>query len=172
MAKICAERLALRIPVPFLFSIFKSKESEDIAAEILVLDDVRELLGDVGGINLHVFLLEVGRFERDFVQNFFEDGVQAAGADVFGLFVHAGGEAGDGGDRVFGDVELDAFGLQERDVLLDQRILRLGQNANKILFLERLQLNANGKAALKLGDQIGRLGDVKRAGRDEKEVIG
>jgi len=34
--------------------------------------------------------------------------VEAAGADVFGLLVHAGGEARDGGDGVFGDVELDA----------------------------------------------------------------
>src|SRR6202158_1013308 len=158
--------------VPFLFSIFHFQESEDVAAQILVLDDVRELLRDVGAVNLHVFLLEVGRFERDFVQNFFEDGVEAAGADVFGLLVHAGGEAGDGGDGVFGDVELDAFGLQQRDVLLDERILRLGQNANKIFFLQRLQLDANGQAALKLGDQIGRLGYVKRARRDEKDVIG
>ena len=37
--------------------------------------------------------------------------MEAAGADVFGLFVHAGGEAGDGGDRIFGDVELDTLGL-------------------------------------------------------------
>jgi len=54
--------------------------------------------------------------------------LEAAGADIFGLLVHAGGEAGDGSDRVFGDVELDTFGLQERDVLLDECILRLGQN--------------------------------------------
>jgi len=61
--------------------------------------------------------------------------------------------ARDGGDGVFGDVELDAFGLQQRDILLDERILRLGQTANKIFFLQRLQLDANGQAALKLGDQ-------------------
>src|SRR5947207_4655920 len=157
---------------PFSICHFKFRESENVAAQILVLDDVRELLGDVGGVNFHVFLLEVGRLERDFVENFFEDRVQAAGADVFGLFVHAGGKAGDGGDGIFGDVELDAYGLQVRDVLLDQRILRFGQNANKIFFLEGVQLDANGKAPLKLGDQIGRLGDVKRAGSDEEDVIG
>src|SRR5256885_1445606 len=171
MAKTCAGRLAMRIPAPFLVSIFRFQELQDVAAQILVLDDVRELPGDVGSINLDVLLLEVGRFERDFVQNLFEDGVEAAGADIFGLLVHAGGEAGDGSDRVFGDVELDTFGLQERDVLLDERILRVGQNTNKIFYLERMQLDANGKAPLELGDQIGRLSDVKGTSRDEQDVI-
>src|SRR5467141_5275062 len=145
MAGTSAGRFVMCSAVPFLFSIFQFQESQDVAAQILVLDDVRELLGDVGAVNLHVFLLEVGRFERDFVENFFEDGVEAAGADVFGLLVHAGGEAGDGGDGVFGDVKLKRFNIQQRDVLLDERILRLGQNANKIFFLQRLQLDANGK---------------------------
>src|SRR5467141_3924278 len=165
--KSCAGSFVIDSRVPFLFSIFQFQELQDVAAQILVLDDVRELFGDVGGVNLHVFLLEVGRFERDFVENFFEDGVQAAGADVFGLFVHAGGEAGDRGNGIFGNVEFDAFGLQERYVLLDERILRLGQNANKIFFLQRLQFDANGEAALKLGDQVGRLGNVKRARGDK-----
>src|SRR5467141_2735930 len=172
MAGTSAGRFVMCSAVPFLFSIFQFQESQDVAAQILVLDDIRELLGHVGAVNLHVFLLEVGRFERDFVENFFEDGVQAAGADVFGLLVDAGGEAGNGGDGIFGDVELDAFGFQQRHVLFDQRILRLGQNANKIFFLQRLQLDANGQAALELGDQVGRLGNVKRARSDEKDVIG
>src|SRR5439155_2993912 len=139
--------------------------------QILVLDDVRKLLGNVGGVNLHVLLLEVGRFERDFVQNFFEDGVEAASANVFGLLVHVGGKAGDSRDCVLGDVELDAFSLQQRDVLLDERILRLGQDANKIFFLQGLQFDANGQAALKLRDQVRRLGHVKRARRDEQDMI-
>src|SRR5216110_1391530 len=112
MAKTCAGRLAMRIPAPFLVSIFQFQELQDVAAQILVLDDVRKLLGNVGGVNLHVFLLEVGRFERDFVQNFFEDGVEAPSANVFGLLVHVGGKAGDGGDGVLSNVELDAFGFQ------------------------------------------------------------
>src|SRR3979490_1283306 len=38
---------------PFLFSIFQFQELQDVAAQILVLDDVRELLGDVSGVHLH-----------------------------------------------------------------------------------------------------------------------
>ena len=152
MMKSCAGRFPMQVLVPFLFSIFQCRELQDVAAQILVLDDVRKLLGNVGGVNLHVFLLEVGRFERDFVQNFFEDGVEAAGADVFCLLIHVSGKAGDSGDSVFRDVKLDAFGFQQRDVLLDERILGLGQDANKIFFLQGLQFDANGQAALKFRD--------------------
>ena len=37
---------------------------------------------------------------------------------------------------------------------------------------ERLQLHADGKAALQFGNQVARLGDVERAGGDEQDVIG
>ena len=56
--------------------------------------------------------------------------------------------------------------------MLDKSVLWLGQNADEIFFLEGLQLDANGQAALKLGDQVGRLGHVKRPGGDEQDVIG
>src|SRR6266566_3678665 len=49
--------------------------------------------------------------------------------------------------------------------------LRSGAS-NEIFFLEGLQLDANGQAALKLGDQVGRLGHVKRPGGNEQDVIG
>src|SRR5437899_5928931 len=141
MMKSWAGRCSMQALVPFIFSIFQFRELQDVAAQILVLDDVRKLLGNVGGVNLHVFLLEVGRFERDFVQNFFEDGVESASANVFGLLIHVSRKAGDGGDSVFGDVKLDAFGFQQRDVLLDERVLRLGQNTNKVFFLQGLQFD-------------------------------
>ena len=50
--------------------------------------------------------------------------------------------------------------------------LRLGQDANEIVDRQRIQLDANRKAALQLGNQVRRLGDVKCAGGDEQNVIG
>ena len=41
----------------------------------------------------------------------------------------------------------------------------------KSCFGERLELDANRKAALQLRNQIARLGDVKRAGGDEEDVV-
>ena len=58
------------------------------------------------------------------------------------------------------------------DVLLDQRVLRLGQDADEVVLAERLELDADREAALQLGDQVGRLRHVERAGGDEQDVIG
>src|SRR5687768_17835710 len=56
----------------------------------------------------------------------------------------------------------------QRDVLLDERVLRLGQDAHEITLAERLELDANREPPLQLGDEIGRLRHVERAGRDER----
>ena len=68
--------------------------------------------------------------------------------------------------------QLDAFGREQRGVLLDQRALRLGQDADEILASERLELDADREAALELRDQVGGFRDVERARRDEEDVVG
>src|SRR6266851_8578042 len=153
-------------------SIFEFRILQDVAAQVLVLYDIGELLVHVGGIHFDVFLLEVRSFKGQFVQNFFKDSVEAAGADVFRLLVDDGCELRDGVYGVVGDVELDAFGFEQRDVLLDERVLGLRENADEVFFLERLQLNANGQSALQLGDQVRGLGHVESAGSDEEDVVG
>src|SRR6267143_3032972 len=151
----------------FRVSIFEFRILQDVPAEILVLDDIGELLVYVGGIDFNVFLLEVGRLEGEFVENLFKDSVKPAGADVFRLLIDAGSEFRDSVDSIVGDVELDAFGFEQRDILLDERILGLGENAHEVLFLQGLQLNADGQATLQLGNQVRRFADVKGAGGDE-----
>ncbi len=93
--------------------------------------------------------------------------MQAPRADIFCLLIHARCEPRDGGDGIFGNVEFDAFGLQERHVLLDECVLRLGKNSNEIFFLQGLQFDANGQAPLKFRNQIGRLRHMESACRDE-----
>src|SRR6266852_9268027 len=61
--------------------------SQNITAQVLVLYDVGKLLGDVRAIHLHGFFLQFRRLEGDLIEYFFEDGVQAARADVFCLLV-------------------------------------------------------------------------------------
>ena len=69
------------------------------------------------------------------------------------------------------ELERQPFGRHQRGVLLDERVLRLGQDADEIVAPERFELDANRKAALKLGNQVRRLRDVERARGDEENVV-
>ena len=60
--------------------------------------------------------------------------MQATRADIFRLFVHTGGELAIACDGVFAEVQLYAFGLEQRHILLDQRVLWFRKNADKIRF--------------------------------------
>ena len=98
--------------------------------------------------------------------------MQPSGADVLSAFVDEGRVFSDGRDAIFGKREVNALGGHQRDVLLDQRTLGLGENADELGLAERVELHANRKAALELGNQVRRLRDMKRAGGDEQDVIG
>src|SRR5690349_474861 len=80
----------------FRCSIFYFRNSQDITAEVLVLDDIGQLLVHVGGVDLYGFLAHIGSFEGKLVEDLFENGMQAASSDILGLLVHAGGEASEG----------------------------------------------------------------------------
>src|SRR5271157_639633 len=144
---------------------------QDIAAQVLVLDDIGELLVDVGRVDLHIFLFQIRGFEGKLVENLFKNGVQAARADVFRLLVDAGGEARDGRHGIIGKYEFNAFGIQQRDGLFQKRVLRLREDADEVLFLKRLQFDADGQTALQFGNEVGRFADVKCACRHEKNVV-
>ena len=74
--------------------------------------------------------------------------MEAARADVFGLLVDADGVARDRVYGVFGEFEFDALGFEQGLVLLDERVLRLGQDALEVFERERVQLDAYGEASL------------------------
>jgi hypothetical protein len=52
---------------------------------------------------------------------------------------------------------------QQRDILLDQRRLRLGQDAAHIVARQRRQLDADRQPALQFRQQVRRLCDMERA---------
>src|ERR1700719_2320259 len=137
-----------------LFTIGFTITSEDVPAEVLILYDVGKLFRDVRAVHLHIFLLQVGRLEGNFVQHLFKDRVKASGADVFRLLVDHDGVAGEGGDGVVAEIQLYAFRVQQRDVLLDEGILRFRENAHKIALGERREFDADRQPALQLRDQV------------------
>src|SRR5262245_58987107 len=68
--------------------------SQDIAAEVLVLDDIGKHLLDVGCINTKRFLLQIRTFERNLIKKLFHDGVKAPRANVFGSVINSSSKAG------------------------------------------------------------------------------
>src|SRR5205823_1053433 len=145
---------------------------EDVAAQVLVLDDLREALPYPGRVELNALFGEVGQLEQHVFEQVGHDGVEPAGADVFHALVGLGRDAGDLLDAVGRELERGALGGAQRGVLLGERVLGLRHDADEVLLGERLQLHADREASLQLGDQVGGLGDVERAGGDEQHVVG
>src|ERR1019366_8130700 len=93
-------------------------------------------------------------------------------ADVLGTLVDFEGEVRDFLQRFGSELKLHAFSFEQRDVLLGQRRLGLGEDLDEVLDGQGLQLHANGEASLQLRDQVARLRNVERSGGDEKYVVG
>jgi hypothetical protein len=93
-----------------------------------------------------------GNVEADLVEHALHDGVQAARADVLGRLVDRKANCAISSRAPRGELELQAFGLEQRRVLLGQRRLGLGEDAQEVVDGQRLQLDADGEAALQLGE--------------------
>lgn len=111
----------------------KCKGLQDVIRYINIFRDVTELISHIALVDGDVLILEVRRIEGEVFQNALQYRIEAAGADVFGLGIHAGGDVGDGGKGVFGEGDVDAFGLEERGVLANEGLPRLGQNAAEVI---------------------------------------
>src|SRR5260370_30759807 len=105
---------------------------------------------NVGGVDRDLVLGKLGRAERKVLEQPFKYRVETASADVFRAGVDLRGDFGQGGDGVVGEVDVDLLGLQQRNVLLGQRVFVLRQNAHEIVLGERLDLASDREAALAL----------------------
>lgn len=70
---------------------------------------------------------------KETLQQTLEQGVQATGTDVLGLFVDLPGDLGDALDAVLEKLDVQPFGLQQLAVLLGERRMRLGEDALEVL---------------------------------------
>ncbi len=68
--------------------------------------------------------------------------MQSACADIFGLVIYEHREARQRSDSVIGKDQFDTFGFEQRDVLLDECVLRFRKDAHKIRFRKRTQFYA------------------------------
>ena len=74
--------------------------SEDELREVAVDHDVGQALVDVVGVDADILVGELRRAEADVLEDFLEQRVQAAGADIFGLLIDVAGELGDAADGI------------------------------------------------------------------------
>src|SRR5213594_21635 len=145
---------------------------QNVAPQVLVLDDRAEPLAHARGVEDDVLGGVVRELEQELLEQRRHHGVEPARADVLHLLVRLCRDAGDLLDPVRGELELGPLRRAQRGVLPRERVLGLGEDAHEVLLGERLQLDADREPALQLGDQVRGLGDVERAGRDEQDVVG
>src|SRR5579859_478311 len=147
--------------------------------ELLVLAEQQRVglaLDRLGG---HDHLADVGArgdLVHDVEEDLLDDRAQAASA---GLALRGAGRGRE--QTVIGELELDLVDRQELLVLLHDRVLRLGEDAQQVRFIQRLERNDDRHAADELGDEAvleevvghdlgkdgGRLLRVLREGRAE-----
>ena len=114
-------------------------------------------IANVIGIDDTCFSVMSGASKLMIVEHLLHDGVQAARADVLGPFIHLEGEVRHFLERFRSELQLQSFSIEQRRVLLGQRRLRLGENLDEVFDRQRLQFDADRKAALQLRNEIARL---------------
>src|SRR6478609_8566176 len=111
---------------------WRTEASQNIPAEVLILDDVGQLLAHVDRIYFYVLAFEVRTVEGNLFEQFLEDRMQSPSTDVLGRLVYPSRERRDLFQRILRERQLDAFRIQQRLILLHQRVLGLFQNPNEI----------------------------------------
>ena len=90
---------------------------------------------------------QIGAVVADLLDHLLQDRVQPPGADVLVRAVHLEGDVRDRLDAVLRELELHALGLQQFRVLLRQRVLRLGEDAEEVGARQVGQFDANRETA-------------------------
>src|SRR5262245_52013780 len=107
-----------------------SSRLQNVARQILVFHDVRQHFSNIVRVHCNLLAFFLRRLEAEFIEHALHDGVQAAGSDIFRALVYTEGEVSNFIQCLWSELELHAFGFEQSSVLLDQRRLRLGEDAD------------------------------------------
>ena len=111
---------------------------EDVAAQIEILDHVREAAFDVLGVDGDLLARHIRRIKRDVLEDSLHDGVQPPCADVFHLLVDLCRERGDFIHRIVRERNFNAFGFKQSRVLDYESVVGLCQYPHKFIKPERI----------------------------------
>mmetsp|Transcript_16045 Transcript_16045/g.49648 ORF Transcript_16045/g.49648 Transcript_16045/m.49648 type:complete len:455 (+) Transcript_16045:16-1380(+) len=113
----------------------------------------------------------VAGVERDVVEDALDARVEAPRADVLDGPIGQRRDACDLAHGAVRELQHDVLRGQQRALLRDEVVRRLREDPVHVRLCERVELDADGQAALELRQQIRRLGLVERARRDEEDVV-
>src|ERR1035438_9894612 len=145
---------------------------EYVPRQILILHNLAQHLLHILRVDFELLPFFLRRLKADLVEHPFHNRMQSPRPNIFRTFVYPECKARDFFQRVGSELQLHAFGLQQRDVLPRQRRLRFGQNADEVFHGQRVQFHTNRETSLQFGNQVARLRNVKRARGDEENVVG
>ena len=91
--------------------------------------------------------------------------------DILRPLIHAERKLRHLRDRLWRELQLQPFRLQQRRILPHKRRLGLRQNPHEILHRQRLQLHPNRKTPLQLRNQIARLRHMERPRGNEQDEV-
>ena len=114
----------------------------------MVAGDVRETTVNIRRVDDDLLLREIGRVKGKLLQEFFKQRVETPCADVLRLLIDGLRQLRKAADGIICKAQRDALHAEQRAVLLDERVARLGEDALEVLLDERLQLDANRKTPL------------------------
>ncbi len=110
----------------------RSHALQDKTRQILIIGQLLELGMHIFGVDENGFALPFVGGEGDLVEQFFHDGMQTPGANIFGGYVDMSGHFGDGANGFAGEGEINFFGSQQGAILTSQGIFRFVEDAYKL----------------------------------------
>ena len=122
----------------------------------MVAGDVCETTVNIRRVDDDLLLREIGRVKGKLLQEFFKQCVETPCADVLRLLIDGLRQLRKAADGIICKTQRNALHAEQRAVLLDERVARLGEDALKVLLDERLQLDANRETPLQLGNEVRR----------------
>src|SRR2546422_6990134 len=139
---------------------------QNVPAQIIVLDDVLQAVSHGLGVDRQLPLGQLRRLEGDLFQQPLHDREEPACADVLRALVDLHSGRRDLLDTLAGEVQRDAFRLEQGRILLDQGVLGLRQDADEVVLRQGLQ-NALIKQYTALLETEGITLDFTREGIEE-----
>src|SRR6185436_12735613 len=149
----------------------QATSSENIPTKIFILCNRLQLLLHIRRGNSYLSHLHVRGLEAQVLEQPFQNRVEPPCPNVLSRLIDSEGELRQSVNRVVGEFQLDSLGLEEGGILLRERILRLFEDADKVILGQVLQFHADGEAALQFRHQVAGLGFVERASGDEQDVV-